>query len=309
MNLFRSRTFLLAVLISLISSLGLRAQIRNSGQLDLTEATVVVRLGTLPPGEQTAASVLVEEVRKRTGLNWPIRTLWPKTGLIIAISSGTGDPGWNKSIPRRDGADLPENRPEGFRLSIEGAGTAPAMVWITGADSRGALFGVGQLLRSLDWAKGSASVPAGLDIATAPVHSIRGHQLGYRAAANSYDGWDEKQYEQYIRELALFGANSIESIPFQDDRKSPHMPLSREVMERKISEICARYEMQYWIWSPADFDLKDASKRRKALEEREAFFRDCQRLDGVFFPLTKTYKATEIFNCTASFTRIPESIP
>lgn len=256
----------------------------QAAPIDLARATVVIRSGNLSPAEHAAARVLVEEVEKRTGIIWPVSTNWPGNGVVIAISSGTGDPGWHQSIPRRDGADLPENRPEGFRLSIEGAGTAPVMVWITGADSRGALFGVGQLLRSLDWAKDSVSVPSGLDIASAPVHPIRGHQLGYRAAANSYDGWDDKQYEQYIRELALFGANSIESIPFQDDRKSPHMPVSREVMERKISEICARYEMQYWIWSPADFDLKDAPKRTKALEEREAFFRDCQRLDGVFFP-------------------------
>ena len=267
-----------------MSSLVLLADSRNPTNLDLTKATVVVRLGTLPPAEQTAARALVEEVRKRTGLDWPITSLWPKSGVVIAISSGTGDTGWNKTTPRREGADLPENRPEGFRLFAGSGETQPTVVWITGGDARGALFGVGQLLRSLDWAKGSASVPSGLDIATAPVHPIRGHQLGYRAAANSYDGWDAKQYEQYIRELALFGANSIESIPFQDDRKSPHMPLPREVMDRKISEICARYEMQYWIWTPADFDLKDAAKRAKALEEHETFFRDCKRLDGIFFP-------------------------
>src|SRR5437868_2567005 len=84
-----------------------------------------------------------------------------------------------------------------------------ATVGIHGADSRGALFGVGQFLRSLHWTRYSASISAGLDIATSPTQPIRGHQLGYRNTANSYDGWDEKQFEQYIRELALFGANSI----------------------------------------------------------------------------------------------------
>ena len=54
-----------------------------------------------------------------------------------------------------------------------------------------------------------ARVPAALDRAAAPFYLIRGHQLGYRARANSYDGWDKKQYEQYIRELVIFGANSI----------------------------------------------------------------------------------------------------
>jgi hypothetical protein len=146
------------------------------------------------------------------------------------------------------------------------------------------LFGVGQFLRSLEWNSGSARLPATLDLATAPVQPIRGHQLGYRDTANSYDGWDEKQFEQYIRELALFGANSIEGIPFHDDRPSPHMPLPRAVMNRRLSEICARYDMDYWVWVPADFDLRDTEKRAQFLDKHEALFRECPRLDGVFFP-------------------------
>lgn len=278
----RSRFTLASTL--LMAVLCLPTITRAATDLDLTKATVVIRPGTLPPAEQKAAHVLVEEVQKRTGLTWPVTTVWPERGVVIAISSGTGDAGRPGKLPRREGVDLPEHRPEGFRLLAEVSATQPAVVWIHGADSRGALFGVGQLLRSLNWAKGSASIPSDLDIATAPALPIRGHQLGYRAAANSYDGWDDKQYEQHIRELALFGANSIESIPFQDNRKSPHMPLPREVLDRRLSEICARYEMQYWIWVPADFDLNDAAKRAAALAKHEQFYRDCTRLDGVFFP-------------------------
>lgn len=280
----RLRTGLPLAIILLAASLG---QSRTCGavtMVDLSAATVVIRPGSLAPAEQMAAQILVQEIKQRTGLDWSASAVWPKQGPVIAISSGAGEASWPRPMPIRAGTDLPEQRAEGFRLLVEGQGTQPAVVWIHGADSRGALFGVGQLLRSLNWTKGAASVPLDLDMATAPVHPIRGHQLGYRAAANSYDGWDDKQYEQYIRELALFGANSIESIPFQDDRKSPHMPLPREQMEQRISAICARYEMQYWIWSPADFDLKDDAKRAAALAKHEAFFRDCARLDGVFFP-------------------------
>jgi hypothetical protein len=251
---------------------------------NLTKVTVVIRSGTLPTAEQTAARVLVEEIKKRTGLDWPISTQWPKRGDVIAISSGAGDPSWPKSLPGHSVKDSPALRPEGFRLVVEDAGMRNATVWVSGADSRGALFGVGQFLRSLNWAKGIARIPADLDIATAPALPIRGHQLGYRHTANSYDGWDEKQFDQYIRELALFGANSVEGIPFQDDRKSPHMPLPRAVMNRKFSEICARYEIDYWIWSPVDFDLKDTAKRAEHLAKHEALFRDCPRLDAVFFP-------------------------
>ena len=252
--------------------------------VDLRKATVVIRSGVLPPAEQTAAHVLVEEVEKLTGLSWPIATNWPVNGVVIAISSGAADAGWPRALPHRTGKNLPELRPEGFRLAAEGGDERAATIWIQGADSRGALFGVGHLLRRLEWAKGSAMVPAGLDVSTAPAQPIRGHQLGYRHTANSYDGWDDKQYEQYIRELALFGANSIENIPFQDDRNSPLMPLPRDVMNRRLSEICARYELDYWVWTPADFDLKDATKRATALEKHETMYRDCSRLDGVFVP-------------------------
>ncbi|MSU58913.1 MAG: hypothetical protein EXS35_12230 [Pedosphaera sp.] len=252
--------------------------------LDLSKATIVIRPGKLPPAEDMAALVLAEEIKTRTGLNWPITTNWPARGAVIAITSGSVKPAWPKSLAPRSGSDLPENRPEGFRLAAQAADKQNAVVWIQGADSRGALFGVGQLLRSLEWGKHSAKLPDDLDIATAPARPIRGHQLGYRHTANSYDGWDDKQFDQYIRELALFGANSVEGIPFQDERKSPVMPLPREVMNRRLSEICARYELDYWIWVPADFDLTTAAKRTEHLQRHAALFRDCPRLDGVFFP-------------------------
>jgi hypothetical protein len=55
-------------------------------------------------------------------------------------------------------------------------------------------------------------------------------------------------------------------------------------MNRKLSEICARYELDYWVWTPADFDLRDAAKRAATLAEHEKFYRDCPRLDAIFFP-------------------------
>ncbi len=284
MYLARTRNHLRAALALLLPGLCLVTHCQAATDLDLTKATVVIRPGTLPAAEATAARVLVEEIEKRTGLRWPVTTNWPDGGVVIALSSSTVESGWLKARPRPAEKDPPGLQPEGFRLAAEGAESPQPIVWISGADGRGVLFGVGQLLRSSSWGKGFVRLPSPLDIATAPALPIRGHQLGYRHTANSYDGWDEKQFEQYIRELALFGANSIEGIPFQDERKSPHMPVTRSVMNRKFSEICARYDLDYWIWAPADFDLKDTAKRTAHLEKHEALFRDCARLDAVFFP-------------------------
>lgn len=177
-----------------------------------------------------------------------------------------------------------ERRSEGFCLTVQTRQPGAAIIFIQAADARGTLFGVGHFLRNLHWARRSARIPSDLDITTAPAYPIRGHQLGYRATANSYDGWDDKQFEQYIRELALFGANSIEAIPFHDDRPSPLMPIPRDAMNLKLSEICARYELDFWIWTPADFDLKDTTRRARFLEQHDTLFRSCSRLDGVFFP-------------------------
>jgi len=241
---------------------------------------VVTRAGQLPKAEQAATQVLVEELEKRIGKRLQVSTSWPKDGLVVAVTSGPADAAWGHAVPRRESGETPETRPEGYRVLVEGG----RIVWVVGADPRGALFGVGRLLRTMEWAHGTAKVSASLDVATAPAYAIRGHQLGYRNRANSYDGWDKKQYEQYIRELVIFGANSIENIPFEDVQKSPHWPVPRAVMNRLMSEICDQYDVDYWVWTPATFDLSDQKLRAAELQTHEAFYRDCPRLNGVFFP-------------------------
>ena len=50
-------------------------------------------------------------------------------------------------------------------------------------------------------------------VCTAPHYPLRGHQIGYRPKTNSYVGWTVAEWEQYLRELAMFGANAVEVIP------------------------------------------------------------------------------------------------
>lgn len=247
--------------------------------IDLADATVVIRQGSLPKAEQTAARMLVEELAKRTGKRLKISTTWPKHGVAIALTAAP-EPVGGRSVPGHANGERPETHREGYRVWVE----SPTTVWIIGADPRGALYGVGKLLRTVEWGRGVARVSASLDTAAAPVYSIRGHQLGYRARANSYDGWDARQYEQYIRELVIFGGNSIENIPFEDVQKSPHWPVPRSVMNRQLGEICDRYDVDYWVWTPVTFDLTNQTLRAAELKLHEDFYRDCPRLNGVFFP-------------------------
>jgi len=247
--------------------------------LDLAGATVVSPAEPNPKAVQTAAIMLVEELELRIGKRLPISHDWPRKGPVVALLSGTTATAWGQAIPRRTVDAGPETLPEGYRLV-----QTNQAVWVLGADPRGVLFGVGRLLRTVEWSRGTARIPASLDVATAPAYPIRGHQLGYRARANSYDGWDAKQYEQYIRELVIFGANSVENIPFEDSQPSPHWPIPRAEMNRRMSEICDRYDVDYWVWTPATFGLKEEKLREEELRKHEAFYRDCPRLNGIFFP-------------------------
>ena len=88
---------------------------------------------------------------------------------------------------------------------------------VAGNDERGVLFGVGYLLRHLRMSQGKIALADDLNVNTAPKYHLRGHQLGYRPKTNSYDAWDLPQWEQYYRDLAVFGANGVELIPPRSD--------------------------------------------------------------------------------------------
>ena len=257
---------------------------RSAPEIDLSNAVIVTRPGNLPNAERSAATVLSAELAKRTGIHLNTSTIWPKYKAVIAITSESQVPTWERAIPAKEGENLPETRPDGYRIYVDVKEGNPGVVWIIGGDARGALFGVGNLLRRVKSEHGKIRIDSTLDQASAPTHPIRGHQLGYRAQANSYDAWDASQFEQYIRELTFFGANCVEGIPFHDDRKTPVMKVSRRAMNRNIGEICNRYGLDYWVWIPADFDLKDSARRTQLLDRSEELFRDTPTLTAVSFP-------------------------
>jgi alpha-glucuronidase len=72
---------------------------------------------------------------------------------------------------------------------------------ISGFDERGALYGVGYLLRKIEMRRGQILIPGDLDISSTPNCPIRGHQLGYRPKTNAYDAWTVDQFDHYIQSL------------------------------------------------------------------------------------------------------------
>jgi hypothetical protein len=275
---FKSCQILGLSLLILIFPLVLPA---SGASLDFTNSLIVT-----PPKleglEQKAIAVLREEIQKRTAIQLNVQTKWPKNRQsVIAV-------GRTAQIKLLVGpyADILEKGQtpgkEGFRLLIK-----DNVIFVAGNDPRGVFYGIGKLLRVLRMKTGSISVPKEMDIATSPRYPIRGHQLGYRPKTNAYDAWSPAQFDQYIRELALFGANSIEIIPprTDDEPTSPHMKLAPIEMLIKQSEIIDSYGMDVWIWYPnMGNDYTHPATIREELKEREDIFKKLKRIDAVFVP-------------------------
>lgn len=254
--------------------------------IDVTRATVVTP-ARLNVQERTAVRVLVEEVERRTTVRMPVVTEWPADSVaVIAVGPLAGSSNWAARGLRNAAAAADPGR-EGYRLSLNKAGRGAPTVLALGADSRGVLFGVGRLLRELRLAPASIRVPDGLAIVSAPQVALRGHQLGYRPKTNAYDAWDVPMWEQYIRDLAVFGTNAIELIPPRSDDApdSPHFPLPQIDMMVEMSRIADEYGQDVWIWYPAlDKDYGDPKQVDFALEEWAEVFSRLPRINAIFVP-------------------------
>jgi len=234
------------------------ALITPAAALDLTNATVVSPPGLSAP-EAKAVTLLIEEVEKRSGIRWETAA----SPVTVEIARTTGPP-------------------EGYSIH-----TTAHTVTIAGNDARGVLFGIGRLLRELRIVRGSIQLPDGFAEIGAPRYPLRGHQLGYRPKSNTYDAWSVPVFEQYIRDLAVFGSNAVELIPPRSDdaADSPHFPLPPMRMMVELSRLLAAYGLDVWIWYPAmDRDYADPATVESALREWGEVFRQLPRVDAVFVP-------------------------
>lgn len=232
---------------------------------------------------EVPATVLKEEIRKRTGLTLS-STEKPEEGqTVIFLVSSEGEPKMPKYI-RDIVARIPQPGQEGYKLVTVKEQSA---VIISGKDARAVLFGVGKFLREAKMEQGALSIPESLTISTAPAYPIRGHQLGYRAKTNSYDAFTVAQFDQYIRDLALFGANSMEIMPprTDDDDSSKHMVTTPFKMMVEQSRICKKYGLDVWMWYPnMGSDYTDRGTLRSEMAERLEVFAALPKLDHLFVP-------------------------
>lgn len=250
----------------------------KSQYIDFSKSSIIISDKIKPEIKETALKILQEEVFKRSNLKLGVAQKNPILPIItIALSNEVGFLG-----QRPPQFSLIENLKEGFLVKQEKINNQDVL-WLVGNNSRGVLYAIGQFLKTASFTNKKISIKKDYRFESAPKYSIRGHQLGYRNTANSWDAWTVQQYEQYIRELVLFGANCIENIPLQDDKQSPHMKVSRGEMNNKLSEICHNYGIDYWVWTPIE-DISTNEKFEKEIARHSNFYKTCPYLDALFFP-------------------------
>jgi hypothetical protein len=245
-------------------SFALLAASAPAANLDLKRAVVVSPPAFTGP-EKKAVAMLIEEVEKRTLIRWPAASAARPGSPVVKIARASG-----------------KGPAEGYSIRVEGNTVA-----VTGQDARGVLFAIGRLLRSLHMQKGAVAISGDWSVTAAPKYALRGHQLGYRPKTNSYDGWSLPMWEQYIRDLAVFGTNAVELIPprSDDDAWSPHFPLPPLEMMVGMSRLLDQYGLDVWIWYPAmDQDYSDPKTVAFALQEWGEIFKKLPRVDAVFVP-------------------------
>lgn len=255
---------------------GLLAQV-----VDFSKASIAASSAIASPFKEKMIAVLQEEIANKTNLKLSSSPQDKSPLLLLAQQNSQEVNGF--TLPTLTKDDQPSIQKEGFRLVHQQIGGRD-LLWFIGADQRGLLFAIGEFLRTADLSKQKILFDKKYEKSSAPMYAIRGHQIGYRNTANSWDAWDFKQFERYFRDLAFFGTNAIENIPFQDGAASPHMKINREEMHIKMSQMCQAYDLDYWVWTPADVDLADPQKFQEELKAHIEFYKNCPRLDGVFFP-------------------------
>ncbi|TBH70926.1 hypothetical protein [Aquirufa nivalisilvae] len=255
---------------------GLLAQV-----VDFSKASIAASSTIASPFKEKMIAVLQEEIAIKTNLKLSSSPQDKSPLLLLAQQNSQEVNGF--TLPTLTKDDQPSIQKEGFRLVHQQIGGRD-LLWFIGADQRGLLFAIGEFLRTADLSKQKILFDKKYEKSSAPMYAIRGHQIGYRNTANSWDAWDFKQFERYFRDLAFFGTNAIENIPFQDGAASPHMKINREEMHIKMSQMCQAYDLDYWVWTPADVDLADPQKFQEELKAHIEFYKNCPRLDGVFFP-------------------------
>ena len=220
--------------VGIFAMTSMLASIACGSTMDLSNAVVHCAEASQDRVIQTAVQYWLKKW-KRTGNTWQVSRFCPITALR-----------WCCTCRRH------------FRRRFFHNGSGER-VHLSGADGRGLLYAVGRFLRTMEWGKGTIHFPE-MDINPKPGLSHAWPSSGIPVPV------------EFLRHLMtpLMNSTFVNS-PFSaatasktfrsDDRTSPHMPLDRRSMNRRISEICHGYGLDYWVWTPASSTCRTRKAR------------------------------------------------
>ncbi|WP_339908043.1 hypothetical protein [Symmachiella dynata] len=241
--------------------------------LDLGQ-TVLIAPVEGPIGK--AADFLSDEVHARTGIRWYIRDHFDgATKLVLCTVDDVP-----KGVTLPTDLKVPEAA-EGFAIAVKGD-----TVFLVGRDPRGVLYAAGRLLREMELRPRKISLPRSTQVSTSPKYPMRVHQLGYRNSATSYDLWTEENYEQYLRELAIFGCSGAELIQESPpgEKDSVLMAEPQWDMNLRLGRLLNDYDLDVFMWYPVPILGDDQEKYDREIGYRERFFEEMPRIDHLFVP-------------------------
>lgn len=251
---------------------------------DLTQARLVETGAESAP----AARFLAEEVAARVGSPWGAG-LDAKAPLVVVARPEAIEgllPLDLRAAWRANPAGSAARTPEGFSVRSLRAGSRTALV-VAAQTPRGRLFGVGWLLRKLEIEPGRVVASGDLAIDTAPAQAVRGVQIGYRFKNNSYDAWTLAMFERRVRDIAIFGGNTIQVIaPVSDDAAtSPLFPAPPLETIVGLSALADRYGLDFALYYPQlAKDYGDPAAVAAELKSFEALVRRLPKVDALYVP-------------------------
>jgi len=248
---------LLALSISFLSSCGqFIGKRRFLESVDLSDSVIV--FCESESRHAKAAEMLREETENRTGVRLAISGSMPGSGAAAIVLGTEQSLKGLCSLPK--GLGTPSGS-EGYTVWVDSKRRKGPVVYLVGRDDRGVLFAAGRLIRLAQMSQGKVSIGTDVRVATAPRYPIRGHMM---IPGGEFIEWDRAAWEQYIRDLAIFGTNSFE--------------LNKG--RRFVAEIIDSYGLDLWLFF-GHGDVVDM----KTLKDVEKRFADLKGLDHVFIPL------------------------
>ncbi|NIA13636.1 MAG: hypothetical protein GWP08_06100, partial [Nitrospiraceae bacterium] len=173
-------------------------------------ATIVVDRGQTEPVRH-AAEVLKARLQRRSGVPVTVAARVPKgAGLVIHFGQAVRGGDLARLCEEHGvalvGGDKPA--PEGYAVKTVALKDSRAILAL-GADARGALYAVGEILRRVDRVPGALRVGP-IDVSTAPAYRFRGfsaNQGGTMIKITKARGWTAEERDNEVMNYALAGGN------------------------------------------------------------------------------------------------------